>query len=450
MPIPLPAPPPRWLEARKWNPSLHPRGPDGRFTKSSARPATPKQKKRIDYVRKAPKRKPFKSQKEAATALARTSTVPPASLPQLPETNQALRAGRPAPDNALAAAMAPIPEAMTMFRSVPRSEFGDVPPEDLRGFVVRDAGFFPASAAPTMPIPGEVRMTIDVPAGTRAAGSPDTSELVLDAGVELSVDEVTTTPDGSTEMHLTALPAEGELPTQDEGAQDATPDEPDVAEPDVSTPDEPVDFDARVEAAATGIDARDAAPASLIRDSDPPLTRDQQMALEDYGADNYEPINRMLRGGDPEQGTVHADRETTQAWIDRIDEAMEQSRLTSEVQTWRGLDMARRLFGSRIDGDLTGMEWREDSYASTSADRDVSEEFATTGRNPDQVLMRIVVPPGVGAVEISGDTGSLPESELLLQRGLTMRVVADNGVDENGVRQLDIEVVPIDAATTQT
>lgn len=447
MPIPLPAPPPRWLEARKWNPSLHPRGPDGRFTKSSARPATPKQKKRIDYVRKQPKRKPFKSQKEAATALSRTSTVPPASLPRLPETNQALRAGKPAPDNALAASMAPIPEAMTMFRSVPRSEFGDVAPQDLRGFVVRDAGFFPTSAAPTTPIPGEVRMTVDVPAGTQAAGSPDTSELVLDAGTELSVDEVTTTPDGSTEMHLTALPDEGDTPAGVEApdAPEAAP-APDAATPDTGAPaaeTTPAEFDARAEAAATGIDARDAAPASLIRDSDPPLTRDQQMALEDYGADNYEPINRMLRGGDPEQGIVHADRETTQAWVDHIDAAMEQSRLTAEVQTWRGMDNARRLFGNRMDGNLTGMEWREDSYASTSTDRDVSHMFATTGENPDQVLMRIVVPAGVGAVEISGDTGSLPESEVLLQRGLTMRIVADNGVVD-GVRQIDVEVVPAD------
>jgi hypothetical protein len=425
---------------RKWNPSLHPRGPDGRFTKSSARPATPKQKQKIDYVRRGPKRKPFKSQKEAATALARTSTVPAASLPQLPETNRALRSGRPAPDNALAEAMTPTPEPMTMFRSVPRSEFGDVAPEDLRGFVVRDAGFFPASAAPTTPVPGEVRMTIDVPAGTPAAGSPETSELVLDAGVEMSVDEVTTTPDGSTEMHLTALPAEGATPDVD------TPGEAIPAPETAPETDGPATFDARVEAAATGIDARDAAPASLIRDSDPPLTRDQQMALEDYGADNYEPINRMLRGGDPQQGIVHADRETTQAWVDSIDEVMGQSRLTSEIQTWRGLDNARRLFGSRIDGDLTGMEWREDSYASTSADRAVSEEFATTGRNPDQVLMRIVVPPGVGAVEISGTTGSLPESEVLLQRGLTLRVATDNGVDANGVRHIDVEVVPVDAA----
>lgn len=437
---PLPSPPPRWLrEERKWNPSLHPRGPDGRFTKSSARPATPKQKKRINYVRNGPKPKPFRTPKEASAGLSRTSTAPAESLPKLHETNQSLRAGQPAPDNALAASMAPIPEAMTMYRSVPRSEFGNVPPEDLRGFVVRDAGFFPASAAPTHPVPGEVRMTIDVPAGTHAAGSPDTHELIIDAGTEMSVDDVTTSPDGTTEMHLTALPPEGTETPDSPG--DTTP----VAEPDTVAPDtseSAPSFDDRVAAAATDEAARAAAPGSLIRSSDPPLTDEQRYALEDYGADNFEPINRMLRGGDPEQGNVYADRETTQAWIDDIDSAMEQSRLTEEIQTWRGMANARRLFGNRLDGDLTGMEWREDAYVSTSADREVSQDFAEAGGG-DRVMMRVVVPAGVGGIEISGTTGVLPESEVLLQRGLVMRVVADNGPDENGVRQLDVEVVPV-------
>jgi hypothetical protein len=59
--------------------------------------------------------------------------------------------------------------------------------------------------------------------------------------------------------------------------------------------------------------------------------------------------------------------------------------------------------------------------------------------------MRLLVPAGVGAIEISGprDPDTLEgESEVLLQRGLRMRVVADHGVDARGVRQLDVEVIP--------
>lgn len=430
MPTPLPAPPPRWLwEERKWNPALHPRGPDGRFTKSSARLATPAQRKRIDYVRKRPKRKPFKNPKEAASALRRVSTVPAVTLSRLGETNRALRSGKPAPDKALAAAMKPIPEPMVMFRSVPRSEFGSVAPEDLRGFVVRDAGFFPASAAPTMAQPGEVRMTVDVPAGTVAAGSPDTHELVLDAGTELSVDEVTTTPDGSTEMHLTALPPEGaegaEAPdgAVPEPTPDPAPDEPDPA----------ADFNARVEAALRGDDARRATPGSMIGDRSR-LNSRQYRALDGYRGIDYSRINGTLREGVEPTGS-------TARLIAGIDSAMEENRLAEEVQVWRGLD-GPGFFGNRLDGDLTGMEWSEAAYVSTSSERSVSQSFAD-GNRP--VLMRIITPAGVGAVELSDSRPAGSEAELLLQRGLRMRIVADNGVDERGIRQIDVEVVPDDA-----
>jgi hypothetical protein len=52
--------------------------------------------------------------------------------------------------------------------------------------------------------------------------------------------------------------------------------------------------------------------------------------------------------------------------------------------------------------------------------------------------MRILVPRGVGAVELSnGDY----EAELLLQRGLRMRIVADSGPGTRP-RTLDVEVLP--------
>jgi hypothetical protein len=217
---------------RAWNPSLHPRGPDGRFTKSFARKADGKGKKRIAAARGRFKaRPPFRSPQDAAGFLGGLSTNKTRGpgqmdryLAQMRAANQALRSGDPDPSG-LQAAMKPTTEDVTVYRSVPLSEFGSAAPQDLQGFVVRDAGFFPASAAPTVAQPGEVRMTIDVPAGTNAAGSPDTSELILDAGTEMSVDEVTTTPDGSAEMHLTALPAEG-APSADQSDTEADSPEP--------------------------------------------------------------------------------------------------------------------------------------------------------------------------------------------------------------------------------
>lgn len=433
---PLPAAPPRWLWAeRKWNPSLHPRGPDGRFTKSSARPATPKQKKRINYVRNGPKRKPFRNPKEAAAALARTSQVPAGSLPRIPETNKALRAGRPAPDSELAAAMAPTPEPMTMFRSVPRSEFGDVAPEDLRGFVVQDAGYFPTSAAPSTPQPGEVRMRIDVPAGVHAAGSPDTSELIIDAGTEMSVDDITANPDGSTLMTLTALPPEG---SDDQGG---SPDAPEPApEPSPAAAPGP-DIDEQFSSALSGNEAL----GSLAAGMPPPrgLTEDQEDAYTEYRDLSFIPINRALRGGDPaaEIDGAWAPRTQVNVWVSNMDEAMNSSRTTQSMVTYRGVQRGSAMFGDRLDGNLEGMEWREDAFVSSSTDPNIANDFAAEANDPSQaVVMRVLVPAGTGAVQLSGDEY---ESEALLERGLKMRVVRDNG---GTPRQIDVEVVPADAA----
>jgi hypothetical protein len=90
------------------------------------------------------------------------------------------------------------------------------------------------------------------------------------------------------------------------------------------------------------------------------------------------------------------------------------------------------------------MEWREDAYVSTTTDAFTADAFADPKRaeyeGTTPVVMRMIVPKGVGALELSDDDY---ESEVLLQRGLTMRVVRDNGVDATGRRRLDVEAVPV-------
>jgi hypothetical protein len=202
---------PFWLprqDVRAWNPALHPRGPDGRFTQSFARRMNVSNKKRAAKTKAGFKaRAPFKSSQDAGGWLAKLSGKKSGDFASLHDTNRQLRAGKPA-GGGFEALLKPTPEDVTAYRSVPLQKFGGATPTDLKGFLVSDAGYFPTSLAPTAPQPGEVRMQIDVPAGTMAVASPDSSELVLDAGVEMSVDEVTTNPDGSAQMRLTVLPTE--------------------------------------------------------------------------------------------------------------------------------------------------------------------------------------------------------------------------------------------------
>jgi hypothetical protein len=189
---------------------------------------------------------------------------------------------------------------------------------------------------------------------------------------------------------------------------------------------------------ASGEDAMGAVPAGLNRrrrPGEPALTRPQRAALRDYESSFYVAINGQLRRDEVEPLVARR--------VARIDEAMGASRLATDVHVWRGITNADRLFGNRLDGDMTGLTWRELAYTSTTADRDVAAWFTYPGAGERPVLMRIRVPEGTGAVRISelGD-----QAEILLSRGLTMRVVADRGESPQGHRLLEVEVVADDAA----
>ncbi len=230
---------------------------------------------------------------------------------------------------------------------------------------------------------------------------------------------------------VTAVPPEPKIVANPTPVVAATPPEPKPAS-------ERPSFDERAEAAASGAAAREAAPVSLNRRHE--LTETEAEGLDAYIDESYKPINQMLRTGDEDVERFYTTPEQVRGWIDGVDEAMDRSPLAEETQTWRGVKQGEVLFGDNIDGDLTGAEWDEAAYVSTSSDRAVAEGFANEGLDVNrQVGMRIVTPAGVGAVEISGEEY---ESELLLQRGLRMRVVADRGRDSEGRRLLDVEVLP--------
>lgn len=158
-------------------------------------------------------------------------------------------------------------------------------------------------------------------------------------------------------------------------------------------------------------------------------------AVRRYRGVEFREINdELLAGGTAEGNPL----------IRGIDAAMDASPLRSAVQTYRGLSERGfvRESGLAMDGDLTGATWVDRAYASTGVDEMIGRGFANK-RDGIGVFMRVVTPEGTKAIAISGG-----EAELLLQRGLTFRVVADRGVEQFGRfrhRVLDVEVVPAKA-----
>jgi SPP1 gp7 family putative phage head morphogenesis protein len=167
------------------------------------------------------------------------------------------------------------------------------------------------------------------------------------------------------------------------------------------------------------------------------LTRQEIEALDHYGSLGYMNINDGLRTA---RGNVQGIVSTrVREEIGHIDAAMARSSLDAEIVTYRGFPNGREILGPGWhDQDMTGLEWVDNGYSSTTSDTAVAEGFSIMGTR-DSVMLRIITPRGVNAIQISGRDF---ESEVLLQRGLRFRVVNDSGPPRPGeLRRLDVEVV---------
>ena len=206
-------------------------------------------------------------------------------------------------------------------------------------------------------------------------------------------------------------------------------------DPSITTPDQ---FDDRVSNAATGGDALVSATYGLERKSGSTnynrMQREMRRGVNQYTGRWFTEINTLLRGGKLEH---ESDRATVEEYIEGIDAAMADSTIDKEVLVYRGMRNARVLFEDRLDNDMTGLEWEEKSYVSTTSVQARTRTFLS-GSDPGKVLLRIVVPRGTSAVEASPVDA---EAELLLNRGQKLRVVRDNGMNDEGIRMLDVEVI---------
>lgn len=203
--------------------------------------------------------------------------------------------------------------------------------------------------------------------------------------------------------------------------------------------------------------------AELTFKQDPgwkPATRAAaERSLRFYRNTTFRKVNAFLRGDPDAESTIRIKEnidapETQEAIATHVAhmwDVFEHSRTDSPVLLFRGLQDGDKAFPGvwKADDSMVGTQWVEPSPVSTSADERVAKIFAV------DAVMRLHVPAGVGAVQLSGWPTKVAhnrEAEVLLQPRLRMRIVADHtemkqvGPHEFGVRVFDVvaEVVPDD------
>jgi hypothetical protein len=205
-------------------------------------------------------------------------------------------------------------------------------------------------------------------------------------------------------------------------------------------------FGATVTAPAKPKEGREALAAAPLDMNDESLAINGMRGIDSdrdqiiqYKGVAYSPTNNYLRFG---SGSF------LRSNIEAIDRSINKSRLTEDVFVLRGVKDPRAVFGEHINGDLTGLEWTDDAYLSTTADPRISDGFARRTKSPDGgLVMRMRVPKGAPMLRLSDlapddekiDSTSA-EAELLGGRGWTLRIVKDNGKID-GLRNVEVEVI---------
>lgn len=200
------------------------------------------------------------------------------------------------------------------------------------------------------------------------------------------------------------------------------------------------DYRRRLAAARTGDDALATAPANTsVWDPRLRITSEQQQALRTYKGTGYESLNGALRRNNGQL----PDSWAFEAWRDNardIDAVMARSMLSADVEVWRGIGSGSSIFGADAwSRSLAGAEWTEHAYVSTTADRDIATDFWRRGGPSSQsgggAMMRILASKGTRGIVLSD---ARYESEILLARGLRLRVVTDTGPGPNRLIELEI------------
>jgi len=158
----------------------------------------------------------------------------------------------------------------------------------------------------------------------------------------------------------------------------------------------------------------------------PNLSEDVERVIRHYGTQvGHQDINHYLRTeevrtkhSDPPKAMIDSKRNYLNESVSRIDSAMTPlSNDIEVVRVLRGEGPSRHRVGSVIT-DKAYMSTSTDPNFATKWRYSVADDEAPTG-----LVLRLKVPAGTKALDISKTSASYGENELLLQRGLSYRVM---------------------------
>lgn len=174
------------------------------------------------------------------------------------------------------------------------------------------------------------------------------------------------------------------------------------------------------------------------------LPSPQRSSLAYYSDEGFYDLNRGLgraakRGEAPNTYLNSVDEEA----LKHLDQATAPETRSKDVTLWRGMYGGPDKFGADAwNGNMTGTEWTQKGFGSTSADFGVAAGFNRKIMNP--ILARVLLPKEVkvGGINMVGKANkNRHEAEVMLGRGVRYRVTADHGYNKQGERVLDLEVV---------
>lgn len=134
-------------------------------------------------------------------------------------------------------------------------------------------------------------------------------------------------------------------------------------------------------------------------------------SINSYTRGYYKEINRYMRNNDSVSGDFSDE-------VSGIRSAMDKFKLPDNIITYRG------TYKQYYDKLNIGDEFIDKAFNSTSLNKKIANHFAVTNNNEGGYLLEIRVPKDTNCLYIGEKSGFINERELLLDGGLTYKVIS--------------------------